>query len=407
MGLFNLGINGILGDEMGLGKTIQTISLICHLVEMGVAGPFLVVAPLSTVPNWVREFNRFAPSLPVLLYHGNADEREELRKKHLRKSKAIPEAGNKNVRYVFVTSYEICIRDRAFFQRELWRYVVVDEGHRLKNTQCRLITELKKYPSANRLLLTGTPLQNNLSELWSLLNFLMPDIFDDLSVFESWFNVNGMQTGDKDARSEAERILKQEQQENIITTLHKILTPFLLRRVKADVDLKIPPKKEVVVYCPMPPEQKDMYENIVSKTIQQIMGLKTGHEKELEETEEAAVAEAKEEMETGKRATRKSREARNKVDMKIFFSEDDDTGNVQKKLDKYLDTVQEIENHREQLKAKEAAKKVKVVSKDYEINVNTKNKMMDLRKSVNHPYLIRHPLSECGQFYRYNNYRTL
>ena len=179
--LWEKGINGILADEMGLGKTIQTVALFCYLYEMGVPGPFLVVAPLSTVPNWVNEFKRFAPTVPVVLYHGNQQERYLLRRK-LEEEVTSEELDGKLMRNVIVTSYEIAMNDRAAFSSIMWRYIVVDEGHRLKNMNCRLIKELKQYHSANRLLLTGTPLQNNLSELWSLLNFLLPEIFDDLRV---------------------------------------------------------------------------------------------------------------------------------------------------------------------------------------------------------------------------------
>ncbi len=121
------------------------------------------------------------------MYHGSRPERESLRARHLNETTSV-EGIDKPIRNVFVTSYEIAMNDRAHFRRVLWRYIVVDEGHRLKNMKCRLIRELKQYESVNRLLLTGTPLQNNLAELWSLLNFLMAEIFDDLSVFESWFN---------------------------------------------------------------------------------------------------------------------------------------------------------------------------------------------------------------------------
>ena len=248
--------NGILADEMGLGKTIQSVALFCHLYEMGVTGPFLVVAPLSTVPNWVNEFKRFAPTVPVVLYHGTANERLELRSE-LKKSYPSAELDGKIMNNVVVTSYEIAMNDRAAFSSILWRYIVVDEGHRLKNTNCRLIKELKQYHSANRLLLTGTPLQNNLSELWSLLNFLLPEIFDDLRVFESWFDAKDLHEN----QDELVRITAQEQKNSILSTLHQILTPFLLRRVKSDVDLQIPPKKEVMVYCPMTTRQSHRRED--------------------------------------------------------------------------------------------------------------------------------------------------
>merc|ERR1719342_1954568 len=177
------------------------------------------------------------------------------------------ELDGKMMMNVVVTSYEIAMNDRAAFSSIRWRYIVVDEGHRVKNMNCRLIRELKQYHSANRLLLTGTPLQNNLSELWSLLNFLLPEIFDDLRVFESWFNAKDLHEN----QDEMVRVVAQEQQNSILSTLHQILTPFLLRRVKTDVDLQIPPKKEVLVYCPMSEKQEEMYRHIVEKTIDEYM----------------------------------------------------------------------------------------------------------------------------------------
>ena len=125
------------------------MALFCHLYEMGVPGPFLVVAPLSTVPNWVNEFKRFSPTIPVVLYHGNQQERFLLRQK-LQEEKTSEELDGKLMRNVIVTSYEIAMNDRAAFSSIMWRYIVVDEGHRLKNMNCRLIKELKKYHSANR-----------------------------------------------------------------------------------------------------------------------------------------------------------------------------------------------------------------------------------------------------------------
>ena len=128
----NNGINGILADEMGLGKTIQTVALFCHMYEMGVCGPFMVVAPLSTVPNWVNEFKRFAPKVPCILYHGNLQERLALRQK-LAEKVECEELDGKQMMNVVVTSYEIAMNDRAAFSGIMWRYIVVDEGHRLKN----------------------------------------------------------------------------------------------------------------------------------------------------------------------------------------------------------------------------------------------------------------------------------
>ena len=133
---------------MGLGKTLQTISFIAHLREKLVWGPFLIVGPLSTLTNWVSEFHRFCPDIPVILYHGNQDERAHIRNHKLKnRGWSFP---------VVVTSYEICMNDRKHFLTFNWKYIVVDEGHRIKNLNCKLIRELKSYQSANRLLLTGS-----------------------------------------------------------------------------------------------------------------------------------------------------------------------------------------------------------------------------------------------------------
>ena len=160
--LYENGLHGILADEMGLGKTIQVIALLSHLRNMGVKGAMMVCAPLSTLANWKKEFAKWAPTVNVLVYHGNPEERLALRRRYLRRGMiaSLP---------VVLTTYEMAMRDRSVRGGGLgihhWKYIVVDEGHRLKNMNCRLIKELKAYDSGNRLLLTGTPLQNNLSEV--------------------------------------------------------------------------------------------------------------------------------------------------------------------------------------------------------------------------------------------------
>ncbi len=153
--LYENGLNGILADEMGLGKTLQTIAFISHLFEMKVYGPFLVVAPLSTIQNWSREFSRFAPSIPTLVYHGSKEDRKEMRDRIAeKKGQEWP---------VVITSFEVAMNDAKILSRlprgGSWKYLVVDEGHRLKNKDCRLLRELKALPTDNRLLLSGTPLQ--------------------------------------------------------------------------------------------------------------------------------------------------------------------------------------------------------------------------------------------------------
>ncbi|KAI9778984.1 MAG: hypothetical protein M1839_007795 [Geoglossum umbratile] len=249
--LYENGLNGILADEMGLGKTIQTISFLAFLREKGTMGPFLIAAPLSTLSNWVDEFERFAPAIPVVLYHGTPPQRAEIR--HARLSKeGSPEFP------VVCTTYEICMNDRKYLADYNWKFIIIDEGHRIKNLNCRLIRELKSYRSANRLLITGTPLQNNLAELWSLLNFLMPEIFDALESFESWFDFSALQ--EKDGHRQ---ILNGERKSNLISSLHAILKPFLLRRTKVEVETSLPKKREYILYAPLSTTQKELYREIL------------------------------------------------------------------------------------------------------------------------------------------------
>eukprot|EP00250_Pteridium_aquilinum_P026525 c33139_g1_i1 orf=270-2639(+) len=253
--LWQNGLNGILADQMGLGKTVQTIGLLAHLKGKGMHGPFLVCAPLSTVANWVNEVKRFVPTMEVLLYHGSKDERMTLRRKHM-PSTITPSFP------VIVTSYEVAMNDRKFLSKYRWKYIVVDEGHRLKNFDCKLLRELKQIPADNTLLLTGTPLQNNLPELWSLLNFILPQIFTSLKEFQSWFDFAGKNNnGSQEADENDKRRLQ------VISKLHLILRPFLLRRLKEDVEKSLPLKKEIILYAPMSDKQKEFHEFLINKTL--------------------------------------------------------------------------------------------------------------------------------------------
>ncbi|OMO56882.1 SNF2-related protein [Corchorus capsularis] len=255
--LWQNGLNGILADQMGLGKTIQTIAFLAHLKGNGMDGPFLIIAPLSTLSNWLNEIARFAPSMNAILYHGNKKERDEICRKHMPKviGPKFP---------IVVTSYEMAMSDAKRVLRHYeWKYVVVDEGHRLKNSNCKLVKELKHLRVANKLLLTGTPLQNNLAELWSLLNFILPDIFQSHEEFESWFDFSGKINGD---------VSKEEMEENrraqVVAKLHAILRPFLLRRMKADVELMLPRKKELILYATLTEHQKNFQDHLLNQTLE-------------------------------------------------------------------------------------------------------------------------------------------
>ncbi|ONK63430.1 uncharacterized protein A4U43_C07F15070 [Asparagus officinalis] len=153
---------------MGLGKTLQTISLLGYLHEFrGITGPHMVVAPKSTLGNWMKEIRRFCPVLRTVKLLGNQDER-----KHIREDLLV--AGKFDV---CVTSFEMAIKEKTALRRFSWRYVIIDEAHRIKNENSLLSKTMRLYHANYRLLITGTPLQNNLHELWSLLNFLLPEIF--------------------------------------------------------------------------------------------------------------------------------------------------------------------------------------------------------------------------------------
>ena len=166
---------------------------------------------------------------------------------------------------IVVTSFELCIVDRPFLEQYTWQYIILDEGHRIKNRNCRLVKELKSIRSVSRLLLTGTPIQNSLEELWSLLNFCSPMIFDDLEVFQSWFDFKNI---GKDTK--VEDILSTEEQDRIVTKMHEILRPFVLRRIKTEtLGDKLPPKREVVVYCGMSSLQREYYARVLAGNLRE------------------------------------------------------------------------------------------------------------------------------------------
>ncbi|OAA66562.1 snf2 family helicase ATPase [Niveomyces insectorum RCEF 264] len=254
-------MSGILADEMGLGKTVQTIALIALLREQeGYLGPHLIVAPLSTLHNWINEFQTWTPSIPVLMYHGTPQQRKDLFRDsiqgHLSKGRPTQQFP------VVCTSYEIILRDRASLSKINWEFIIIDEGHRMKNFDSKLFRELQAFRSATRFLITGTPLQNNLKELWSLLNFLMPKIFTDWEAFSSWFDFSELQ--DEEGTAE---FLEDRAKQDLVKKIHLVLQPLLLRRVKADVARYLPKKREYILYAPMTKEQTDLYNAINDKNV--------------------------------------------------------------------------------------------------------------------------------------------
>ncbi len=244
-------LNGILADEMGLGKTIQTIALLCYIMEnKHNEGPFLIIAPLATISNWVIEFDRWAPGIKIVVYKGAPYERRQLAnqiKQEKHKYNAV------------LTTYEYIMKDKYNLNKVTWQYIIVDEGHRMKNYKSKFTQTLgTQFNSVYRLLLTGTPLQNNLSELWALLNFLLPKIFNSCEDFEKWFNqpFSSKLPGEKNTE------LTEEQELLIINRLHHILLPFLLRREKREVEKELPSKTEYVIKLQMSEWQKIVYQQI-------------------------------------------------------------------------------------------------------------------------------------------------
>ncbi|XP_008300887.1 SWI/SNF-related matrix-associated actin-dependent regulator of chromatin subfamily A member 5 [Stegastes partitus] len=239
--LYENGINGILADEMGLGKTLQTISLLGYMKHYrNIPGPHMVLVPKSTLYNWMNEFKRWVPSLRAVCLIGDRDERTALIRDVL-----LPGEWD-----VCVTSYEMLIIEKAVFKKFNWRYLVIDEAHRIKNEKSKLSEIVREFKTTNRLLLTGTPLQNNLHELWALLNFLLPDVFNSAEDFDSWFDTNNC-LGDQ----------------KLVERLHTVLRPFLLRRIKADVEKTLLPKKEIKMYVGLSKMQREWYTKILMKDI--------------------------------------------------------------------------------------------------------------------------------------------
>ncbi|XP_057659783.1 lymphoid-specific helicase-like [Diorhabda carinulata] len=257
--LLNNGINGILADEMGLGKTVQIIALIAHLMEIKVPGPFLIIAPLSTIPNWEMEFQRFAPRIPVVVFHGNESQRIQMYSEIQRRYKV----GDFWTRPVVLTTYQTPVAEQKILKTLEWQYIIIDEGHRVKNHECQLAVMLRSLTSSNRLLLTGTPIHNNITELWALLNFLMPHIFNHVDTFASLVMLEDMKDENK--------LIEQEEKTNFITTLHRVLEPFVLRRLKKDVLGDVVPKKELNIYCPLTKLQHDLYNYVINKNMAKLL----------------------------------------------------------------------------------------------------------------------------------------
>ncbi|KAF8322128.1 hypothetical protein DL93DRAFT_2162975 [Clavulina sp. PMI_390] len=260
----------ILADEMGLGKTIQVIAFLCALKERGVKGPHLIVVPSSTLENWGREFEKFAPELVVQTYYGTQNERIYQRAEL---NKTVGEWD------VCITTYNLAQgneHDRKFFKKIEWECAVFDEGHVLKNFRSQRYDYLLRIPSEWRLMLTGTPLQNNLQELVSLMNFILPQYFKD--VLES------LRAIFKASANSSTSFLS----ESRVKRASKMMTPFVLRRRKDQVLKDLPKKTERVEWCELTPIQKSIYEEALLRSKKVLQDLPQDEKSLLEAVADAA-----------------------------------------------------------------------------------------------------------------------
>ncbi|KER21238.1 hypothetical protein T265_10398 [Opisthorchis viverrini] len=293
LGLFDQGINGILADEMGLGKTIQAIAFLGHLAEKyNIWGPFLVVAPASTLHNWTQEFAKFLPSFRLVPYWGSPAERKVLRRFWFSARpqtaptdfddspapladeavRALPGTRDAEM-HVVITSYQIVLQDAKFINKTPWAYIVLDEAHAIKSTASLRWRILLSFKCRNRLLLTGTPIQNTMQELWALLHFIMPTLFDSHDEFANWFSrdiesqVTATSAGGNGSggASSTMSLATSRFTENQLSRLHLILKPFMLRRTKAEVEHEISTKTEITLNCPLSQRQQLLYERLRNK----------------------------------------------------------------------------------------------------------------------------------------------
>ena len=235
-------VGSILADEMGLGKTLQTISFIAHQLHVKKEkGPFLVVVPLSVMFNWMQEFSKWCPSIKVVKLHSN-DENEIKRVGEIIRDATKTE--------VIVTTYDVVKAERTkrILSGIIYNTVILDEGHRIKNRETHVATSCRALRAQWWLILTGTPVQNNMHESWVMLNFLVPDIFTKSEVFDESFDIGN------------EKIDRE-----LLKNAHYVMRPFVLRRLKNEVEQKLPPRIETKISCPMTSMQRFWIQHLLYK----------------------------------------------------------------------------------------------------------------------------------------------
>jgi SWI/SNF-related matrix-associated actin-dependent regulator of chromatin subfamily A member 5 len=230
--MHDLGVNQLIGDEMGLGKTLQTISLLGYLSsERNITGPHLIIVPLSVMSSWCSEFRKWCPSLRVVKLHSSSSaERERLKNEVLKDVRTFD---------VIVTTFEMAKSMENHLKRYWWQYLIVDEAHVLKNENSEISIVVSKLHSVQTMLLTGTPLQNNMHELWALLHVLHPKLFDDSVPFDKCFDLTHHISD-----------------EAMLAKAHLMMQHLMIRRVKSQVEVTVPDKEEMKIYCPLTDMQK-------------------------------------------------------------------------------------------------------------------------------------------------------
>ncbi|KAH7687606.1 DNA helicase protein [Dioscorea alata] len=272
---YHLGVNVLLGDEMGLGKTLQAMSLLSYLKVNGIStGPFLVLCPLSVTDSWMSEFAKFCPILRVLRYLGDKERRRDLRRmmhEHVQKQPPSINGQTELPFDVLLTTYDVALLDQDFLSQIPWHYAVIDEAQRLKNPSSVLYRVLQQnFTMPRRLLMTGTPIQNNLTELWALMHFCMPAVFGTLEQFTSTFYEDRSSTTGYDA----DGVEKQ------FKILKHILRAFMLRRTKRQLvesgTLMLPPLTEITMMLPLVPLQKKVYMSILRRELPTLLAFSSG-----------------------------------------------------------------------------------------------------------------------------------